>query len=615
MLTRRFSKTLRLTVLTLIVCSLFLISNRTITGELSQSIHAYLEDWIVLNGGDGKDRQILQEVIDAINGEDETHRESASRSDNAEKSIPDKLLSHSTPTAEEESRQAKLRGFYEKVFNMLSKHAPSGSSSKIRGENCQLTKDIGGRLEDQKWWYKLSYEHLSKCLQVSRKDRKMLKKKHSDYVADLASLVLPLDSYTGNGIVTVGGGKFSVLAFLMITTLRNVGTTLPVEVLIPPNEESEHEFCNNVLPEFNAKCIYLSDVLPKSVLTSFEVKGYQLKSFAIIASSFQNLLLLDADNLPIKNLDDIFESKPYKSTGLVLWPDFWRRTTSPIYYEVAGIPINYNKRVRNSIDDVTPASVYTSNPYSLSTVPMHDLEGAIPDMSTESGQLMISKRTHLGTALLSLYYNVNGPTWYYPLFSQGASGEGDKETFIAAASFYQLPFYQVRTVTGVDGYHRSSGYRGVAMLQHDFRQDYERYTHSKEDTEAKYAAGSAAYESSYNVNDFYNTYFGTYNSQEPLDVMFVHSNLPKLEPLSLSTDLMEDGQHIRSYSNLKRLHGYDIELRSFQTFNEYLCDKRVKFKYYEKTLIDEESWTSMCDYIKGRLSFLERTHDEALNKN
>ena len=89
---------------------------------------------------------------------------------------------------------------------------------------------------------------------------------------------------------------------------------------------------------------------------------------------------------------------------------------------------------------------------------------------------MIRKSDHLGTILLSLYYNVNGPSWYYPIFSQKASGEGDKETFIAAANFYDLPFYQVKSVTAVDGYHQphDKGFRGVAMLQHDFVQDYGR---------------------------------------------------------------------------------------------------------------------------------------------
>ncbi|KAK7679537.1 Golgi alpha-1,2- mannosyltransferase [Cerrena zonata] len=43
-----------------------------------------------------------------------------------------------------------------------------------------------------------------------------------------------------------------------------------------------------------------------------------------------------------------------------------------------------------------------------------------------------------------MYYNYYGPDYYYPLLSQGAAGEGDKETFIAAAHKLKLPYYQVK---------------------------------------------------------------------------------------------------------------------------------------------------------------------------
>lgn len=517
-----------------------------------------------------------------------------------------------------QKKKQKLLHFYSDVFQSLIDYSPSGKCSRVYKDACKLKGDVGNRPDDYESWFKLSYAELVQCLELDQYDMENLSQSHGKFVEQLNKLILPKESYKGDGIVTVGGGKFSLMAFMVIKTLRNLGTTLPVEVFIPPNDEGETEFCNTLLPKFNAKCVYISDILPKKMIENFEFKGYQFKSIAIIASSFENLLLLDADNFPIKPLNDIFDSEPYKSTGLVMWPDFWRRTTQPLYYEIAGIPVDFNTRIRNSIDELTPPHVYTKDITNLENVPFHDLLGTIPDVSTESGQLMINKSKHLGTVLLALYYNVNGPNWYYPIFSQKAAGEGDKETFIAAANFYNLPFYQVKTNVGVDGYHQpdNKGYRGVAMLQHDFVQDYQKFVTAKKSIAQKYSKAGILFDPEYTVEkSFYNEYFEGVNQPE-VDIMFIHSNLPKFDPYTLwkDNDLVVDGKHIRSFTNLSRLRNYDIELENFKIFNEVLCeaDKVPLFKYLEDKM-NNNDFRSMCRYIHDRLTFLKQSHAGAID--
>ncbi|QEU61471.1 Mnn2 [Kluyveromyces lactis] len=510
------------------------------------------------------------------------------------------------------SKKKQVQGFYGQVFKYLKEFGPVGVNIATYNQKCSLNGDIGYRQENTDQWWKLTSEELNNCLQLSQEQRLMLKEAHSNYVHALSKLVLPKDTYSGDGIVTVGGGKFSMMAFLIIKTVRNFGTTLPVEVFIPPNDEGDDEFCNVLLPQYNAKCIYLSDAFPPDLIEKSDFKGYQFKSLAIIASSFKNLLLLDADNFPIKPLDGIFEEKSYKDTGLILWPDFWRRTTHPSYYSIANEQIS-SERIRNTMDDVTPPSVYTKDLKDLSDVPLHDLDGTIPDASTESGQLMINKLKHFPTVLLSLYYNVYGPSWYYSIFSQRSSGEGDKETFIAAAHFYDLPFYQVRSEPRVDGYHRhnNEGFRGVCMLQHDFAQDYKRYRQAQNEIGTKYTNEPDDYDPNYNYQE---NYLGKYFTNDPVDVMFVHSHLPKFDPveLALSQDLIQDGKHIRSYRNLKRMNGYDLELEVFKTFKEYVCDKRVHFKYFDKAVKLESNWGIICNYVNERLGYLIESHSEAM---
>ena len=528
-------------------------------------------------------------------------------------------------------------GFFNDVFNLLLTCSPRGKSERRYREECNLHGDVGNGPDHYGEWWKLTYEELANCLEVSETEKTRLHNKHRQYVRELRKLVLPRGTYTGSGIVTVAGGKYTLMALLVIETLRSTGTTLPVEVFIPPDtqpRETEAAFCDELLPQYNAKCIYIDDILSRDMIDKFEFKGYQFKSLALLASSFENVLFLDADNFPIKPLDNIFDEEPFTSTGLVLWPDFWRRTTNPVFYDITDLQVDRTRRVRNSVDDLTPLGVYNPPDYNLGDVPFHDLEGAMPDPSTESGQIMVNKNKHLGTVLLSLYYNVNGPNWYYPILSQRAAGEGDKETFIAAAMFYGLPFYQVKTPVGVEGYfhpivetdedgneHRKTGdFRGVAMLQHDFVQDYEMYQMAGQNVSMEYPIPEyATYDPYYTVNQFVTDYFGA-DFRSMADTMFVHANLPKFDIVeqAITGDFIENGEHLRAYTSLYKLQYFDMELNVVRLFDKLLCSTesyRHYFSYISLAIEDERvSWTQICEYVDSRLQFLTRTHDKATER-
>jgi alpha 1,2-mannosyltransferase len=80
--------------------------------------------------------------------------------------------------------------------------------------------------------------------------------------------------------------------------------------------------------------------------------------------------------------------------------------------------------------------------------------------------MLINKRTHLKTLLLSIYYNIYGPEYYYPLLSQGVLGEGDKETFMAAALVAAESYYRVKTGVIAVGRHNGQEYMTTGMVQH-----------------------------------------------------------------------------------------------------------------------------------------------------
>lgn len=85
---------------------------------------------------------------------------------------------------------------------------------------------------------------------------------------------------------------------------------------------------------------------------------------------------------------------------------------------------------------------------------------------------MISKRKHLETLILASYYNFYGPNYYYSILSQGAPGEGDKETFSTAADFFGKRYYKMQQkVSALGHWDLDHNFRGTSMLQFDPRAD------------------------------------------------------------------------------------------------------------------------------------------------
>ena len=167
----------------------------------------------------------------------------------------------------------------------------------------------------------------------------------------------------------VGGGQYTPAALVSILMLRDTKSKLPVEVFIPDEKDYDKYICEVVFKGLNARCLVLSSFI------NLPITKYQYKVFAIIFSTFEDVIFLDADSIAITDPFELFYKEPYTSTGLITWPDFWGSTASHIFYDLSG--------------QATPSM----------------LEQA----SSESGQIVVSKRKHAQTLLLALYYNLYGP--------------------------------------------------------------------------------------------------------------------------------------------------------------------------------------------------------------
>lgn len=439
--------------------------------------------------------------------------------------------------------------------------------------------------------------------------------KHQEIMAALPHS-LPYKKDT-SGVVFIGGGKFSWLSYVSLMALRDTGSTLPVEIILPTYEdyEREVEFCTIVLPKLNAACVVVPDVLgPGAMIASKKgFANYQYKSLALVVSSFQNVLLLDSDNVPLGNPDSLMKSKVFKRYGMITWPDFWERTTTPVFYDVAGVTVDETKRVR--VGSFLLKAISTMNPEGTEwgeKVAFHEFAGTMSNPSTESGQFLINKATHSKTLLLSMYYNLFGPLVYYRLLSLSEPGEGDKDTFVAAAHVLNEPYYQVHTKVKPLGYFNTEGYRGVAMMQRHPVLDYEAY----QEVVRKQKVPADIQVQVSTLKDIEEKYFLANND---IPYLFLHCNFPKLDPQQLmELDLYDKANHrlkYRMYSGFKypslansiefedimSRYGRDFELRQWDNMHSALCRQEIQFRHFQHN--DKEK---LCGLMTNQILWMSQ---------
>ncbi|CAK7203669.1 mannosyltransferase [Sporothrix eucalyptigena] len=239
------------------------------------------------------------------------------------------------------------------------------------------------------------------------------------------------------GIVMTAGGSYVGIAVTSILMLRRNGSLLPVQLFLDSDSDYDPHLCEKVLPALGTEC-HIMQRFWETTPAMPPLEKFQFKVFSILLSSFQEVLFFDADCWPIHNPDYLFETAPFTTHGLVTWPDFWLSTTAPVLYDIL---------------DITPPRLSERR-------------------SSESGVLLYDKARHGTSLIMAAYYNFYGPSYYYPLLSQGAIGQGDKETFLHGAMVMGNPFYAVHTRIGILGRWINGTYIGAAMRQADPVEDY-----------------------------------------------------------------------------------------------------------------------------------------------
>lgn len=470
--------------------------------------------------------------------------------------IIEPYLDMAMPAPKEDPEKAKIRNLLV-FFDDLEKYAIDAPSLKGNYKTEKAFEKFASNDD-----FMFNKEYLENVLDISDETQAKMTDSHTRYVNDRINQLLenygvstfganlPSDAdwsqYHGSkGYVLVGGGKYSWLSYLVIRQLRALGSELPAELFIPLLTEYEADFCEKVLPKYNARCNVFNDTLGLDLKRRFNLGGFQFKMLALLTLKFEQILYLDSDDFPVRNPDYLFDGTKFKETGLVIWPDAWARTTNPKFFEIAGKPVKERKVRWSKFDEKEAERQGTQlkplEEYKFTELRFHDFEGALPDPTLETGQLLVDKTRQLKTLLLALYYNVFGPNFYYPIMTQGSAGEGDKETFIAAAHVLGEPYYQTE--------------KGMAWLGYN-----------REDKDGKFDSKALGH---WDPDDL------AKDDKDSAKLLFMHLSYPKYYPdwLVNNHELVSKklGKDVRMYPSTYEKIGYDFDLRALQLFTMGAC--------------------------------------------
>jgi hypothetical protein len=121
--------------------------------------------------------------------------------------------------------------------------------------------------------------------------------------------------FKGRGIVTCAGGyQYFTNAWILINMLRHRGCRLPIELWHYGEQEMDDKM-RRMIHALDVQCLDVTPFCDKPGRS-----GWALKTAAIARSSFEEVLFLDADNVPVRDPSFLFNIPQYKKSGILFWP-------------------------------------------------------------------------------------------------------------------------------------------------------------------------------------------------------------------------------------------------------------------------------------------------------
>lgn len=464
------------------------------------------------------------------------------------------------------------QSYYETLFSVIKNCNPNLSTPLAYNTNKTTTNSNS---EDDS-----SDNQFSSVLEVSFEDTLKLRESHKKALSTLPNEA-PAGLYKGSGIVVIGGGERTPIALVSIRMLRKVNKDVPIELVVNEDEKNDSTLCSEVLPSLNAQCLVLSEALGQKAASMFKLERQQVKSLALLASSFDSIILLEAENVLMKDPSALLNSKPFKKYGAILWPSVQPNSVSPVFYKAA------NSNSENDYND-KQSSTHDHNKERQTTKAV----AFLPEYSTESGQIMINKSRHFKSIALTVYYNLYGQSAFYALLSKD-SDNAEKETFAAAFSVLEDPVYYIHSTPKLVGQQVENQEINVATLLTDPEEDYQ----INEIKSAKAPPHNIFVHSSANYLNIPNMILKSTNGQQ----------------LGLNTEgNNKNNLKIRFYGNPRENKGLygeykDFELSIWKQLEWLICNKvfkeDLKLESYEKNLSSEDKYL-LCQHVQSHVDWL-----------
>ena len=137
------------------------------------------------------------------------------------------------------------------------------------------------------------------------------------YFSDHMSLHASLYK-AGRGIVLTAGPDQVAYLLATIPTMRHLGCTLPIEVMYLGDEDISEDYRERLelLPG-----VITRDIKQMARDTGWELSSWAAKPFAMLLSSFQEVMFIDADAVFFRNPALLFEDPQYKQHGALFFMD------------------------------------------------------------------------------------------------------------------------------------------------------------------------------------------------------------------------------------------------------------------------------------------------------
>ncbi len=193
----------------------------------------------------------------------------------------------------------------------------------------------------------------------------------------------PAERFAGRGVVICGGGaKYFPCVYVCVRVLRAVGCKLPIEVWHLGAAEMSPEM-RAILEPLGVRVVDAHVVREQHPVRYLQ--GWELKAYALLHCAFEEVLLLDADNVAVRDPSFLFDEPEYQKIGAIFWPDYGRLEPERCIWRIMGIP-------------------YRDEP------------------EFESGQIVVDKRQCWPALQLAMHLNEWSEFYYRHI-------HGDKETF------------------------------------------------------------------------------------------------------------------------------------------------------------------------------------------